>query len=111
MLHDGVGVRLHALPLAKSPPDQLFLPPGSERVVAWAKQRRLRLQALPEDEWFRAWEPFDTMVSASKYYSSVSWQIPGGSVTVAEPWIAPIGSEPLDRTLLTFVSHPVFQRW
>lgn len=111
MLHDGVGVRLHALPLAKSPPEQLFLPPGSERVVAWAKQRRLRLQALPEDEWFRAWEPFDTMVSASKYYNSVSWQIPGGSVTVAEPWIAPIGSEPLDRTLLTFVSHPVFQRW
>ena len=51
------------------------------------------------------------MVSASKYYNSVSWPIPGGSVTVAEPWIAPVGSEPLDRTLITFVSHPVFLRW
>jgi hypothetical protein len=101
----------HGVALAKSPDEPLFLPPGSEHVAGWARQRRVRLQALPEDEWFRAWEPFDTMVSASKYYNSVSWPIAGGSVTVAEPWIAPVGSEPLDRTLITFVSHPVFSRW
>jgi hypothetical protein len=92
-------------------PDRIPLPPGSEQIAAWARRRRVHLQPLPDDPWFRAWEPFDTMVSASRYYNSVSWPIPGGSVTVAEPWIAPVDSEPLDRTLLTFVSHPIFQRW
>jgi len=91
--------------------DRVSLPPGSDQIAAWARQRRVQHQALPDEQWFRAWEPFDTMVSASRYYNSVSWSIPGGSVTVAEPWIAPVDSEPLDRTLLAFVSHPVFQRW
>ena len=75
------------------------LPPGSDQIAAWARQRRLSYQPHPDQAWFRAWEPFDTMVSASFYFSAVSWALPLGSATIAEPWLAPLDSEPLDRTL------------
>jgi len=86
-------------------------PPGSDQIAGWARQRRLSYQAHPDQAWFRAWEPFDTMVSASAYFNAVSWALPLGSATIAEPWLAPLDSEPLDRTLLGFVSHPSFTRW
>jgi hypothetical protein len=82
------------------------LPEGSDRVAAWAKGRRLVYEPYPDERWFRAWEPYDTMVSAEAYYNAVSWSIPPGSATVAEPWYAPTDSEPLDRTALLFIQHP-----
>lgn len=86
------------------------LPEGSDRVAAWARQHRFAYEAYPNAAWFAAWEPFDTMVSAETHYNAVSWPLPPGSVTVAEPWYAPVDSEPLDRTLLVFVSHGGFLR-
>lgn len=86
------------------------LPEGSERIAAWARSRRFAYEPRPREDWFRAWEPFDTMVSAEGYFNSVSWSMPPGSATVAEPWLAPLDSEPLGRTLLAFVTHPGFTR-
>ncbi len=92
------------------PPPRPPLPEGSDRVAQWARARRLAFEHYPEQGWFRAWEPFDTIVSAEHYYNSASWPIAPGSATIAEPWIGPVDSEPLDRTLLLFVSHPAFVR-
>jgi hypothetical protein len=86
------------------------LPEGSDRIAGWARQRRYAYEPYPDHGWFLAWEPYDTMVSPEAYFNSVSWALPPGSVTVAEPWLAPVDSEPLDRTLLVFVSHPGFVR-
>jgi hypothetical protein len=86
------------------------LPPGSHGVAGWARQRGLGYQPYPDPGWFLAWEPFDTMTSAETYFNSVSWPIAQGTVTVAEPWLAPVDSEPLERTLLVFVHHPGFVR-
>jgi hypothetical protein len=86
------------------------LPPGSEQIAAWARQHRFAYEGWPDQRWFRGWEPYDTMVSPEAWFNSVSWALGPGSVTVAEPWLAPLDSEPLDRTLITFVTHPGFRR-
>jgi hypothetical protein len=82
------------------------LPEGSAEVAAWARSRRFRLEAWPNQGWFEAWEPFDTMVAAEAWFNSVSWSVPPGSATIAEPWHAPLDSEPVERTALLLVSHP-----
>jgi hypothetical protein len=48
------------------------------------------------------------MVSAPVYYNAVTWPLGSGQATAAEPWLAPTDSEPLERTVLVFVSHPGF---
>jgi hypothetical protein len=88
----------------------LRLPPGSDEVAAWARQARVAHQPCPNHDWFGAWEPFDTMISPSGYFNSVAFAVPLGSITIAEPWYAALDSEPLDRTLLSFVTHPAFRR-
>jgi hypothetical protein len=82
------------------------LPPDSQLVSAWARRRGLVYQPRPDLAWFQAWEPFDTMVSATAYYNAVTWGVPRGQATLAEPWLAAPDSEPLGRTVLVFVSHP-----
>jgi hypothetical protein len=79
-------------------------------VAQWARARRLAFEPYPDQAWFRAWEPFDTMVSAEHYHNRASWAVPPGSATIAEPWLAALDSEPLDRTLLLFVSNPSLTR-
>ncbi len=70
----------------------------------------MAFEAIPDARWFRAWEPFDTMVSPGCYFSAASWQHGSTTVTHAEAWYAEPGSEPLDRTVLTFLSDAAF-RW
>lgn len=86
------------------------LPPGSDRIAAWARAQRFKYEALPAPDWFRAWEPYDTMTSPEGWFNSVSWSLPPGGVTLAEPWLAPLDSEPLARTVMIFVIHPGFRR-
>jgi hypothetical protein len=90
--------------------DQAPLPPGSDQIAAWARQRRLGYEPRPGAKWFRKWEPYDTMVSAEAYFNVVSWSIEGGMAAAAEPWIAPLDAEPLARTVVFFVQHPGFTR-
>ena len=85
------------------------LPEGSERIAHWARMRGLAYQGHPNEEWFRAWEPFDTMNSGTVYFNSVSFAQGNTHVTLAEPWMAPEDTEPLDRTVLAFVSDQRFR--
>lgn len=96
--------------MARKERDLPPLPPGSDQIERWARQRHLGYEARPASKWFRKWEPYDTMVSAECYYNVVSWPVDGGMAAAAEPWIAPVDSEPLGRTVLFFVQHPGFSR-
>ena len=86
------------------------LPPGSEQVGAWAKRRGFSYEPRPDPSWFLAWEPYDSMTSPEAYFNAVSWMLPPGTVTLAEPWLAPVDAQPLGRTALVFVQHPTFVR-
>ncbi len=92
------------------PQERPPLPPGSAHVANWAKTHGLIYAQYPDESWFRQWEPNDTFVSASAFFNSVSWPIPGGTGTIAEPWYAEPGSEPLDRAVLLFFTHTGFTR-
>ena len=83
-----------------------FTPPGTEAVAAWAMSQRLRFDPCPDQNWFRDWEPFETMVAPSGYFGAVSWNARRLSITVAEPWTEEFDTEPVDRTILAFASHP-----
>ncbi|MEB2311904.1 MAG: hypothetical protein OZ921_19720 [Sorangiineae bacterium] len=86
------------------------LPPGSERIGDWARRRGFSWSPVPALEWFRAWEPYDTMTSPESWFSSVSWPLRAGGVVVAEPWYAAPDAEPLARTMVIFVVHSGFRR-
>jgi hypothetical protein len=103
-------VVLTSMPMARNDRDLPPLPPESDQIAGWARRRRLGYEPRPTSKWFRKWEPYDTMVSADHYYNVVSWPVDGGMAAVAEPWIAPLDSEPLGRTVLFFVQHSGFTR-
>lgn len=83
-----------------------FRPPGSEAIAAWAGSKGLPYQAAPEDAWYRAWEPFDTIAAPMRYHNAVAFTVDGGQGVLVEPWSAAEGDEPLGRTVLAFVTHP-----
>jgi hypothetical protein len=83
-----------------------FVPPGTEAIARWAMGQRYGFDPRPDQRWFRQWEPFDTMVVPTAYYNAVSWSARRLSITVAEPWTEEGDSEPVDRALLAFGSHP-----
>lgn len=83
-----------------------FTPPGSLMVARWAHSRGLTFVARPDEAWFRRWEPYDTMAPPEHYFASVTWNAPGGSVVLVEPWTTQEDMEPLERTLLAFAVHP-----
>ncbi|MBI4952472.1 MAG: hypothetical protein HY908_10600 [Myxococcales bacterium] len=82
-------------------------PPGSEAVAHWAASRGIGYAVRPDEAWFRAWEPFDTLISASRYYNACSWAASPGAVSLVEPWTEEEeGTEPIGRALLGFAQHP-----
>ncbi|MBI5532702.1 MAG: hypothetical protein HY898_08315 [Deltaproteobacteria bacterium] len=92
--------------MAGSDPKSTPLPSGTERISRWASRNGLTWQAIPDQGWFQAWEPYDTMVSPSRYLNAVTKTYRRGALTFVEPWLADEGFEPIDRTLLAFASHP-----
>jgi hypothetical protein len=88
----------------------ISLPPGSDAVAQWAARRRLGYEGQPDEHWFRAWEPYDTMVAPQYYFNAVTWTAPLGHVVVVEPWTAPADTEPIERTLLAFGTHAKLYR-
>ncbi len=84
----------------------ISIPPGSEQIAAWARRRGYPFTATPELGWYRAWEPFFTLVSPAYYFSAVQCMIERTSVVLVEPWCAVGDAEPLGRAVLAFVSHP-----
>jgi len=75
-------------------------------IEQWAYRKGFTYQANPEPGWFDAWEPFETMVAPSAWFNAVSKPYRSGHLTIAEPWLADEGFEPLDRTLVAFAVHP-----
>lgn len=84
----------------------ISIPPGSEPIAAWARRHGFPYAASPEPGWYRAWEPFFTLVSPACYFHAVQCVTEGVPVVLAEPWCAVGDAEPLGRTVLAFVSHP-----
>ena len=84
----------------------VVLPPGSDAIAAWARGHRLPYQPAPEPSWYRAWEPFDTIVAPGRYYNAVEIAVAGGRAIVVEPWASLDDTPPLDRTIVAFVTHP-----
>jgi hypothetical protein len=80
-------------------------PPGSELIAGYAMSRRLAYDPKPGEDFFRRWEPHDTMVSPELWYNACTQPTPwGGHVTIAEPWTAGEACEPLERTLVAFTT-------
>ena len=61
------------------------VPIGSDQIAAWAASRGLRYQPNPDEEWFRGWEPFDTMAPPTLYVNACTWGQPSGQATIVEP--------------------------
>ena len=89
--------------------DPAFSPSGSDQIAFWAHKRGLIYKLRPPMEWFREWEPFDTITSPPIYFNAVSWTANPGSLTLAEPWTEDGMIEPMDRTILGFASHPALR--
>src|SRR5688500_5546198 len=87
------------------------LPSGSDAIAAFARARGLGYEATPREDFFRRWEPHDTMVAPETWYNACTevarW---GGHVVIAEPWTAGASLEPLERTLVAFVTVPWLTR-
>lgn len=82
------------------------LPSGSSQIQRYAAARGGRYDAVPDEAWFRAWEPYDTIAPPSRYVNAVTWPAPPGMLVVVEPWSALDDLEPLERTVLGFATHP-----
>ena len=80
-----------------------FVPQGSEALRYYAKRSGYAYEARPGEDFFRRFEPHDTLVSPEAFYNAVTARAPwGGSVTLVEPWTAGEGLTPIERTVLAF---------
>lgn len=79
---------------------------------AWAERRGLRFQARPDEEYFRRWEPYDTLAPPTAYVNACTLARSSREyVVLVEPWYggeldSPLRSDPLDRTVFAFASDP-----
>lgn len=79
----------------------------SDRIASWAHASGFGWSTHPTETWFRQWEPYDTISPPGYYLRSVTRTSPHGPYVVAEPWYASeMESEPLERTLLAYATHP-----
>jgi hypothetical protein len=79
----------------------------SERVAAWALTSGFGWASHPAESWFRQWEPYDTISPPGYYLRSVTRNSPHGPYVCVEPWYASdLETEPLERTLLAYATHP-----
>lgn len=85
-------------------PQQSF---EGERIGAWAQASGFAWSPFPEESWFRHWEPHDTIAPPGHYLRSVTRTSPHGPYVVVEPWYASdLYSEPLERTIIAYATHP-----
>lgn len=89
--------------------EQIFptrAPQGSQAVALWAAGRGIAHTLRPDQSWFRAWEPYQTMVSPSCYLNACGWPAQPGHLAIAEPWTEEGELDPMERALLGFAQHP-----
>lgn len=80
----------------------LWMPTGSDVIARWAAAQRLAYAARPDDAWFRAWEPHDTLIAPELWLNSVTRPAPGGVIVVAEAYAAGEGCDPIERAIVAF---------
>lgn len=79
----------------------------AERIATWAQASGFAWAPSPSESWFRHWEPYDTISPPSFYLRSVTRTSPHGPYVCVEPWYASdLDTEPLERTLLAYATHP-----
>ncbi|MFO0614448.1 MAG: hypothetical protein U0414_17825 [Polyangiaceae bacterium] len=96
-----------------SPPPKPFVPNGSDHLAHWARLHGAAYVLNPPEDWFRQWEPHDTLVAPELFYNSITLRLPSiwghrpiGDLVIVEPWTAPAGVDPLERTIVGFATHP-----
>lgn len=82
----------------------------TQLISDWARGRGLTFMARGDDAFFRRWEPFDNIAPPTLYRASCTWVREPGYIVLVEPWYALEDSEPLDRTVFAFCSHPALLR-
>ena len=83
-----------------------WLPQGSDHIAHFARLRGLYYEGRPDEAFFRAFEPHDTLVSPQHFFNAVRYRASHGDVVLVEPWTAFEGLDPLERSVLGFASHP-----
>jgi hypothetical protein len=78
----------------------------TEFLAQWAARRGLAFAPRPDEAWFRAWEPYDTIAPPSAYLDACTWIANPGHAVIAEPWYGEGDAAPIERTLLGFGAHP-----
>ena len=81
------------------------------RIAAWAQTNGLLWSPYPDERWFRAFEPYDTLSPPAHYLNAVTRVTPHGPYVLVEPWYAPdLDSEPLARAIFAYATHPSLVR-
>jgi hypothetical protein len=84
---------------------------AAERVARWTYANGLAFSPYPDESWLRHWEPYDNIAPPSHYISAATRTSSHGPYVIVEPWYASdLDSEPLQRSLLAFATHPALVR-
>mgnify|MGYP000726978934 CR=1 FL=1 len=86
----------HPPALVSTPPPKPFVPQGSDHLAHWARLHNAAYVLNAPEEWFRQWEPHDTLVAPELFYNSITLRLPSiwghrpiGDLVIVEPWTAP----------------------
>ncbi|MRG95463.1 hypothetical protein [Polyangium spumosum] len=80
---------------------------GAERIAGWAYANGFAWSPFPGETWFRQWEPYDNIAPPGHYLHAVTRQTPHGPYVLVEPWYAvDLDTEPLERTVFAYATHP-----
>lgn len=87
-----------------------FSPPGTEAIAAFAARRALAFQAHPDEAWFRALEPYDTLAPPASYFNACAYRERSLGVVLVEPYYGDGEILPLERAVFAVASHPRLTR-
>lgn len=87
------------------------LPLGSTRIAQWAASAKLGYDPIPDETWFRQWEPHDAIAPPARFVNACTWlaRPDPGHIVIVEPWYAADESDPLERVLMAFAVHPMLR--
>lgn len=90
----------------------MLVPPlGSTQIAQWSASLRLGYEPIPDETWFRRWEPHDTIAPPARFFNACTWMAAPdpGHIVVVEPWYAGDDVDPLDRVVMAFAVHPTLR--
>ena len=79
----------------------------AERIAFWASANGMAFSPYPPESWLRAWEPHDNIAPPAHYLHAVTRTSNHGPYVIVEPWYgSDLHSEPLERSIMAFATHP-----